>query len=100
MKPTIIIIHGAMASGKSTVTVELDKILKKDITKFATHGFWGTVIDLLELYKDQKYSYSTKHMVKTREAIKQHKQARIMENKKKILRNITWHNDIIIDRIE
>lgn len=28
MKPTILIIHGPMASGKSTVTNELDKLLK------------------------------------------------------------------------
>lgn len=29
MKPTILIIHGPMASGKSTVTNELDKLLKE-----------------------------------------------------------------------
>jgi len=51
----------------------------KDIVRYATHGFWGTPKQLLELYIEKGNEYVVQHMVKTREAIRQNKQARVME---------------------
>ena len=53
--------------------------LGKDIVKYALHGFQGNVYTLLNLIAKNEKTYQIKHMVKIREAIRQHKQPRIME---------------------
>lgn len=64
----------------------------KDIVRYALHGFWGNVHNLLELYRDKKKEYFIKHMTKIREAIRQRKQARIMEMQTRALK-IDWSNE-------
>lgn len=61
----------------------------KFFPKYALHGFWGSVIELLRLYRDKSNEYLSKHMTKTREAIKQNKQARVMETRSRRL-GINW----------
>ncbi|MEM3665187.1 MAG: DNA polymerase [Candidatus Jordarchaeales archaeon] len=65
---------------------ELDSMeIGKDIVKYALHGFQGNVYTLLNLIAKNEKTYKTKHMVKIREAIRQHKQARIMETQTRTL---------------
>lgn|GEM_PF-1623778 len=65
----------------------------RDILRYALHGFWGNVHELLELYRDRKTEYKTMHMNKIKEAIKQRKKARVMENVKREL-NVNWGNEL------
>jgi len=65
----------------------------EDIVKFAFHGFWGDVKQLLELYVDKGNEYIVDHMVKIKEAVRQGKQPRIMETQKRHL-NVDWGNQI------
>jgi len=62
---------------------------RKFFPKYALHGFWGNVIELLKLYRDKSNEYLSKHMNKTREAIRQNKQARVMETRPRRL-VINW----------
>ena len=64
----------------------------KFFPKYALHGFWGSVIELLKLYRDKSNEYLSKHMTKTREAIRQNKQARIMETRPRRL-GINWDEE-------
>jgi RNA binding exosome subunit len=54
--------------------------LQTDIMKYALHGFWGNIIQLLALYKDKNTIYDFKHMTKIRESLSRHKYPRIMEH--------------------
>lgn len=65
----------------------------KDIVKYASHGFWGDVKQLLELYVEKGNEYIVKHMVKVREAIRQKKQPRVMETQKRHI-NVDWNREI------
>jgi len=66
----------------------------KDIIKFALHGFWGSPIELLRLYREKTNKYLSKHMTKIREAIRQNKQARVMETAPRRL-GINWDNEVM-----
>lgn len=66
----------------------------KFFPKYALHGFWGSVIELLKLYRDKSNEYLAKHMTKIREAIRQKKRARVMETKPRKLK-INWENEIM-----
>jgi hypothetical protein len=59
------------------------------IIKFALHGFQGNVHTLLEMIAENKFTYEARHMVKIGEAIRQHKQPRVMELQKRTL-NVDW----------
>ena len=56
------------------------------------HGFWGSVIELLRLYRDKSNEYIAKHMTKIREAIRQNKRARVMEARPRRL-GVNWENE-------
>ena len=57
----------------------------KDIVKFATHGFWGKPSRLLEMVANGEYYYEVKRMRKIREALRQHKNPRVMFTQKRAL---------------
>lgn len=57
----------------------------KDIVKFATHGFWGKPSRLLEMVANGEYFYEVKRMRKIREALRQHKNPRVMFTQKRAL---------------
>lgn len=62
--------------------------------KYALHGFWGNVLELLKLYKDKSNEYLSKHMTKIKESIRQGKRARVMETRPRRL-GINWENEIM-----
>jgi hypothetical protein len=64
----------------------------KRITKYALHGFWGNVKQLLELYRDKNHCYTTKHMTKIKESLKQNKYPRIMETLQKQI-HVDWKKE-------
>lgn len=68
--------------------------LWKFFPKYALHGFWGSVTELLRLYRDKSNEYLSKHMTKIREAIRQKKQARVMEAGPRRL-GINWEKEIM-----
>jgi hypothetical protein len=71
----------------------LDRLnMTDDIIRCATHGFWGTPRQLLELYVEKGNEYVVQHMVKIREAIRQRKQARVMENQVRHI-GINWEKE-------
>ena len=52
----------------------LDRLeVGKDIVKYATHGFWGNVKDLLRLYVEGNNDYEVMHMTKPRQSLRQNK---------------------------
>lgn len=61
----------------------------KDIVKCATHGFWGKPSRLLEMVASDEYFYEVKRMRKIREALRQHKNPRVMFTQKRAL-NMDW----------
>jgi hypothetical protein len=65
----------------------------EDIVKYALHGFWGYVWQLLELYRDKSDEYLAQHMTKIRESIRQRKQPRVMETQQRRLR-VNWENEV------
>ncbi len=66
--------------------------LEKDIVKYATHGFWGTPYQLLDLYVKGEADYSYRHMNKIRESLIQHKTPRVMEEGRRSLK-IDWKEE-------
>jgi hypothetical protein len=66
--------------------------LAEDVVRYATHGFWGTPRQLLELYVEKGNEYSVQHMLKIREAIRQNKQARVMERQLRHI-GVNWENE-------
>ena len=50
------------------------------IIQSANHGFWETPKDLYDMIKQGKNTYTTRRMVKLKEARKQHKKAFVFEN--------------------
>jgi len=62
------------------------------IVKYALHGFWGNIKQLLELYRDEKHNYTTKHMTRIKESIKQNKYPRIMETLQKEI-HVDWKKE-------
>ena len=66
--------------------------LTKDVVRYATHGFWGTPKQLLELYVQKGNEYIVQHMVKIREAIRQSKQPRVMETQVRHI-SVNWENE-------
>jgi RNA binding exosome subunit len=65
----------------------------EDIEKYALHGFWGSVEQLLELYVEKGNEYLVQHMTKIREAIRQHKQPRVMETLKRHIK-VDWECEV------
>jgi hypothetical protein len=65
----------------------------KDVVKYALHGFWGNVWQLLNLYRDKSDEYLAQHMTKIRESIRQRKQPRVMETQQRRLR-VNWENEV------
>lgn len=61
--------------------------------KYALHGFGGSVTELLKLYRDKSNEYQAKHMTKIKEAIRQGKQARIMEEQVRRAK-IDWDEEL------
>ncbi len=66
--------------------------LWKFFPKYALHGFWGSVIELLRLYQDKSNEYLSKHMTKIKEAIRQGKRARVMEEQTRRVK-IDWDEE-------
>jgi hypothetical protein len=66
---------------------------RKDMVKYALHGFWGNVWQLLELYVDKSDEYFAQHMTKIRESIRQNKQPRVMETQQRHLR-VNWEEEV------
>lgn len=64
-----------------------------DIVKYAHHGFWGNVHQLLELYRDKSNQYLAQHMTKIHESLKQNKNPRVMEVRRRRLR-VDWENEV------
>ena len=65
----------------------------EDIVKFALHGFWGDVKQLLKLYVEKGNEYIVDHMVKVKEALRQGKQSRVMETQRRHLK-VDWNKEI------
>jgi hypothetical protein len=61
----------------------------KFFPKYALHGFWGNIIELLKLYRDKSNEYISKHMTKIKESIREGKQARVMETEQRRI-GINW----------
>lgn len=66
--------------------------LAEDVVRYASHGFWGTLRQLLELYVEKEAEYTVQHMVKIREAIRQNKQARVMESQLRHI-GVNWEDE-------
>lgn len=69
-----------------------DLKLEKHVIKYALHGFWGDVYSLLELYANKGTEYIVKHMTKIKESLRQRKQPRVMETRKRHVR-IDWNKE-------
>ena len=67
--------------------------IQGDIVKYALHGFWGDVHQLLELYRDKSNEYSCKHMTKIRESLRQDKRPRIYETQRRGI-NVNWEDEV------
>ena len=67
----------------------------KFFPKYALHGFWGSVTELLRLYMNKSNEYLAKHMTKIREAIRQNKRVRVMETRPRRLA-IDWEKQIML----
>jgi hypothetical protein len=102
IKPKLYVIFSKQLQTKIEKDGNLREYLKKnldslnvgeDIAKFALHGFWGDVKQLLELYVDKGNEYIVSHMVKVKEALRQGKQARVMETQKRHLK-VDWSKEI------
>ena len=61
-------------------------VLEKNIVKYALHGFWGDIYTLLELFANKGTVYIVKHMTKIKESLRQRKQPRVMETRKRQMR--------------
>jgi len=71
----------------------LEKLdLQADVVKYALHGSWGDVYTLLDLYKSKGTEYIVKHMNKIRESLRQRKQPRIMETRRRHIR-VDWKKE-------
>jgi hypothetical protein len=70
----------------------LETIAYRGVQRYAMHGFWGNLEQLLELYARKDNEYIAKHMTKIRESIRQQKQPRVMETQKRRLR-VDWKNE-------
>jgi len=68
---------------KNLGSLEIGK--NKDIIKFATHGFWGKPSRLLEMVAHGDFYYEKTRMRKIREALRQHKNPRVMFTQKRSL---------------
>ena len=66
--------------------------LAEDVVRYATHGFWGTPRQLLELYVEKGNGSTVHHMLKIRVAIRRSKQARVMESQLRHI-GINWENE-------
>jgi hypothetical protein len=64
-----------------------------DIVKYAHHGFWGNVHQLLELYRDQSRKYICNHMTRIRESLRQDKNPRVNEIQIRGL-NVNWKDEV------
>lgn len=73
----------------SNVLSSLEIGRNKDVVKFATHGFWGKPSRLLEMVANNKYVYEVTRMRKIREALRQHKNPRVMFIQKRALK-MNW----------
>jgi hypothetical protein len=62
------------------------------VQRYAMHGFWGNLEQLLELYARKDNEYIAEHMTKIRESIRQQKQPRVMETQKRGL-HVDWENE-------
>ncbi len=65
----------------------------EDIVKYALHGFWGNVTQMLELYRDKKNDYICQHMTKIRESLRQKKNPRVMETLTRGIR-VNWNLEV------
>jgi len=65
----------------------------RDIVKYALHGFWGNVHDLLRLYRDVETEYLCKHMNRIRESLRQNKTPRQMETLKRRVK-VRWEDEV------
>ncbi|KXA94289.1 hypothetical protein AKJ65_04875 [candidate division MSBL1 archaeon SCGC-AAA259E19] len=74
-------------------TLEESDSIKDLIPKYALHGFWGSPIQLLKLYQKKENEYLVDHMNKIREAIREGKQARKMEERKRSIQ-IDWTEEV------
>lgn len=75
------------------LTQNLQRIeLRKDIVKYALHGFWGDVHTLLDLYAKKGKEYVVKHMTKIKESLRQRKQPKVMEIRKRHIR-VDWEEE-------
>lgn len=63
--------------------------LSKDVVKYALHGFWGDLYTMFELYALKGTEYIVRHMTKIKESMKQRKQPRIMETRRRHMR-VDW----------
>lgn len=66
--------------------------LQKDTVKYALHGFWGDVYTLLNLYTNRGTEYIVEHMNKIKESLRQRKQPRVMETRKRHVR-VNWKEE-------
>ena len=75
-------------------TVDIESLrYPEDITKFAHHGFWGNIHQLLELYRDQSNEYLCKHMTRIRESLKQEKNPRVFETQTRGIK-VNWKTEV------
>ena len=69
--------------------VERRSFRNEDFVKYALHGFQRNVDTLLQMIEENRHEYYSRHMTTIREALRQHKQPRLMINQKRGL-NMNW----------
>lgn len=69
--------------------VERRSFRSEDFVKYALHGFQRNVDTLLQMIEENRHEYYSRHMTTIREALRQHKQPRLMITQKRGL-NMNW----------
>jgi hypothetical protein len=68
---------------------ERRSLRSEDIVKYALHGFQRNWDTLLQMVEENRHEYYSRHMTTIREALRQHKQPRLMINQKRGL-HVNW----------
>jgi hypothetical protein len=68
---------------------ERRSLRNEDIVKYALHGFQRNTDTLLQMIEENRHEYYSRHMTTIREALRQHKQPRLMITQKRGL-NVNW----------
>jgi hypothetical protein len=75
-------------------TIDVSSLrVPEDVVKNALHGFWGSVYQLLELYRDKSNSYLARaRAIRIKESIRQRKNPRVFETSLRGIR-VNWEDE-------